>query len=31
MSMNSILADLATKDRPGAGFVPTVDVAPGPA
>jgi hypothetical protein len=29
MSMNSILADLATKDRPGAGFVPTVDVAPG--
>jgi hypothetical protein len=31
MSMNAILADLATKDRPGAGFVPTVDVAPGPA
>ncbi len=31
MSMNSILADLATKDRPGAGFVPTADVAPGPA
>jgi hypothetical protein len=31
MSMNSILADLAIKDRPGAGFVPTVDVAPGPA
>jgi hypothetical protein len=29
MSMNSILADLVTKDRPGAGFVPTVDVAPG--
>ena len=31
MSMNAILADLATKDRPGAGFVPIVGVAPGPA
>lgn len=31
MSMNSILADLAAKDRPGAGFVPTADVAAGPA
>jgi hypothetical protein len=31
MSMNAILADLAAKDRPGAGFVPTPDVAPGPA
>ena len=29
MSMNAILADLAAKDRPGAGFVPTA--APGPA
>jgi hypothetical protein len=31
MSMTSILADLAVKDRPGAGFVPTAGVAPGPA
>lgn len=31
MSMNAILADLAAKDRPGAGFVPTVNPAPGPA
>jgi hypothetical protein len=29
--MTSILADLAVKDRPGAGFVPTAGVAPGPA
>ena len=31
MSINSILADLASKDRPGAGFVPTANPAPGPA
>lgn len=31
MSMNSILGDLAAKDRPGAGFVPTANPAPGPA
>ncbi len=31
MSMNAILADLAVKDRPGAGFIPTAGVAPGPA
>jgi len=31
MSINSILADLAAKDRPGAGFVPTASLAPGPA
>jgi hypothetical protein len=31
MSINAILADLATKDRPGAGFVPTAETAPGPA
>lgn len=31
MSMNAILADLAAKDRPGAGFVPTPGVPPGPA
>ena len=31
MSINSILADLAAKDRPGAGFVPTSSPAPGPA
>jgi hypothetical protein len=31
MSMNAILADLAAKDRPGAGFVPTAGVPPGPA
>ena len=31
MSMNAILADLAAKDRPGAGFVPTANPAPGPA
>ena len=31
MSINSILADLAAKDRPGAGFVPTASPAPGPA
>ena len=30
MSMNAILADLAAKDRPGAGFVPTPALAPGP-
>ena len=28
MSINAILADLATKDRPGAGFVPTADAGP---
>jgi DNA-binding transcriptional MerR regulator len=27
----AILADLAAKDRPGAGFVPTPAVPPGPA
>lgn len=31
MSMNAILADLAAKDRPGSGFVPTVNPAPGQA
>ena len=31
MSMNAILADLAAKNRPGAGFVPTSAVPPGPA
>lgn len=31
MSMNSILSDLATKDRPGAGFVPTSNPGAGPA
>ncbi len=31
MSMNAILADLAAKDRPGAGFVPTAAAAPAPA
>lgn len=31
MSINSILADLASKDRPGAGFVPTASSAPRPA
>lgn len=31
MSINAILADLATKDRPGAGFVPTSNSAPGAA
>ena len=31
MSMNTILSDLAAKDRPGAGFVPTSNLAPGPA
>ena len=31
MSMNAILADVASKDRPGAGFVPTAGAAPGPA
>jgi hypothetical protein len=31
MSMNAILADLSAKDRPGAGFVPTPAVPPGPA
>lgn len=30
MSMNAILADLAAKDRPGAGFVPTAAVVPAP-
>ncbi len=29
MSINAILADLAAKDRPGAGFVPTTGPAPG--
>nr|WP_167097095.1 S1 family peptidase [Mycobacterium sp. DL592] len=28
MSINSILGDVAAKDRPGAGFVPTPNVAP---
>lgn len=28
MSMNAVLADVTSKDRPGAGFVPTVAVAP---
>lgn len=31
MSMNAIQADLIAKDRPGAGFVPTANPAPGPA
>jgi hypothetical protein len=31
MSINAILADLATKNRPGTGFVPTSSPAPGPA
>jgi hypothetical protein len=31
MSINSILADLTAKGRPGAGFVPTAEPAPGPA
>lgn len=31
MSINSILADLTARDRPGAGFVPTSTPAPGPA
>ncbi len=31
MSMNSILADVAAKDRPGAGFVPVAGARPGPA
>ena len=31
MSINAILADLAAKDRPGAGFIPTAEPAPGPA
>lgn len=31
MSMNAILSDLIDKDRPGAGFVPTSNRAPGPA
>lgn len=31
MSMNAILADLAAKDRPGAGFVPVGSAPPGPA
>jgi hypothetical protein len=31
MSINAILADLAARDRPGAGFVPTATRAPGPA
>jgi len=31
MSINAIEADLAAKDRPGAGFVPTSSPAPGPA
>ena len=30
MSINAILADLAARDRPGAGFVPTATRAPGP-
>lgn len=31
MSINAILGDLAAKDRPGTGFVPTSNPAPGPA
>ncbi len=31
MSMNAILADLAAKDRPGAGFVPVAGAPPAPA
>lgn len=31
MSINAILADLAAKDRPGAGFVPIANPTPGPA
>ena len=31
MSINSVLADLTAKGRPGAGFVPTAEPAPGPA
>ena len=31
MSINSILADLTARDRPGAGFVPTANPSPGPA
>lgn len=31
MSINSILADLTARDRPGAGFVPTSNPSPGPA
>ena len=31
MSFNAILADLAAKDRPGAGFVPVAGPAPAPA
>jgi hypothetical protein len=31
ISMNAVLADVATKDRPGAGFVPTAGAPPGPA
>lgn len=31
MSINAILADLAAKNRPGAGFVPTAAAGPGPA
>jgi len=31
MSINAILADLAAKDRPGTGFVPTASPTPGPA
>ena len=30
-SINAILGDVAAKDRPGTGFVPTVSPAPGPA
>ncbi len=31
MSMSSILGDIAAKDRPGSGFVPTPNMAPAPA
>jgi hypothetical protein len=31
MSINAILADIAAKDRPGAGFVPVAGPMPGPA
>jgi hypothetical protein len=31
MSMNSVLADVASKGRPGAGFVPIASTAPNPA
>jgi hypothetical protein len=31
MSINAILGDVAAKDRPGTGFVPTPDLEPAPA